>query len=318
MGNNLNGLFRLAPVLIGLLVVAGFAAHGCHEGPFGRSQLITISPEQEMQLGRQAYQQVLSKERGHIVQDGAVVEAVREVGNRLRKAAEDPEIRKLLDVNSELKFEWQFNVIRSNQINAFCLPGGKVVVYTGILPVCETEAGLAVVLGHEIGHALARHGAERMSQQKIYSIAQAALATSLGGLDPQKQQMILGMFGAGANVGVLLPFSRTHESEADHIGLVLMAAAGYDPNQALSFWKRMEERTNGGGPEYLSTHPSHDTRIGDIENKWLGEAERIYKNSAKAPHPDMRLPLPEQSSTSLPKMTPKEHVPAKGPGWEIK
>src|SRR5262249_7308555 len=161
--------------------------------------------------------------------------------------AEDPAIRKTLGIHDDLKLEWEFTVIRSRQVNAFCLPGGKVAVYTGILPVCRTDAGLAVVLGHEIGHALARHGAERMAQQELVQVGQVAVASSLGSLDPQKQQLILGVLGAGAQVGVLLPFSREHESEADHIGIILMAAAGYDPDEAPRFWVRMTEASKGGG-----------------------------------------------------------------------
>src|SRR5262249_26117243 len=155
---------------------------GCQEGPFGRHRVITMSPEQELQLGREAYQQVLSKERANIVQNDPAVDAVRAVGNRLRLAAEDPAIRKSLGIHDDLKLEWEFTVIRSRQINAFCLPGGKVAVYTGILPVCRTDAGLAVVMGHEIGHALARHGAERMAQQELVQIGQVAVASSLGSL----------------------------------------------------------------------------------------------------------------------------------------
>ena len=160
MGNNLAGLTRLVPILIGMVIIAGIAAKGCQVGPFGRSQVITISPDQEVQLGRQAYQQILGKERGNVLPaSDPIVQKVRDVGNRLSRAGRRPPVLRRFKISQELKFNWEFNVIQSRQINAFCLPGGKVAVYTGILPVCQDEAGLAVVMGHEIGHALWRHGA---------------------------------------------------------------------------------------------------------------------------------------------------------------
>src|SRR5437867_8726459 len=161
MGNN-----RWAPLLIGVFIVVGLIFYGCQEGPFGRRRVVTLSPEQETRLGVQAFQQVLEQERGNIVREGPTVDAVRRIGLRLAKASEDPALRKAIHL-PDMPFEWEFRVVRSNQVNAFCLPGGKVVVYTAILPVCQTEAGLATVMGHEIGHALARHGAERMSQQQM-------------------------------------------------------------------------------------------------------------------------------------------------------
>src|SRR5262249_5905530 len=153
-------------------------------------------------------------------------------------------------------FQWSFVVISDRQANAFCLPGGKVAVYTGILPIAQDQAGLAVVLGHEIAHAIARHGAERMTQAQLAEIGGQALAIVLGG--GASWAAILAAYGLGAQVGVLLPYGRTQESEADHIGLLLMAQAGYDPRVAISFWERMERSGGGGGtPEFLSTPPSH-------------------------------------------------------------
>ncbi len=233
----MSGLLRLAPIAIGFLIIGGIALRGCKEGPFGRSQLITVSYDQEYQLGRQAYQQILSKSR--VVENDPIVPAVRRVADRLRRASEDPEVRKKLHLDPNVELKWEYNVIQDRQINAFCLPGGKVAVFTGILPVAQTEAGLAVVLGHEIGHALARHGAERISQNQLVQIGQIAVSSSLGNMSPQAQQTVIGLMGAGAQVGILLPFSRQQESEADKIGLILMADAGYDPHEAVRFWERM-------------------------------------------------------------------------------
>jgi predicted Zn-dependent protease len=313
MNNNL-GILRLLPVLIGFVIVGGLLLRGCHKGPLGRNQLILTTPEQELQLGRQAYQQILAKSQ--VVERDPVVDSVREVGERLRKASEDPAVRKRLGLRGDAIMEWEFKVIRSDKINAFCLPGGKVAVYTGILPVAKTKAGLAVVLGHEIGHALARHGGERISQEEAFGIIQTAVATSLGGLDPHKQQMVLGMLGAGAQFGVLLPFSRSHESEADHIGIILMAAAGYDPNTASEFWQEMTRRAGKSGPEFASTHPSHETRIADLR-KWAAEeAMQVYNSASKAPNGP--LGEPTTRPVEKPRSKSKSGVLYKGEGVEIK
>jgi predicted Zn-dependent protease len=280
----MNSNLRLLPLLAGLIGVVAFIFYGCQEGPFGRRQLVTISPQQEAALGAQAFQEVLQK--SDVVSSGPVVDAVRQIGRRLATAADQPEFRRALHLN-DTKFDWDFRVVRSKQVNAFCLPGGKVVVYTGILPVCQTEGALAAVMGHEIGHALARHGAERMAQQQAVQIAETAAAASLGDMDPDKQREIMGLLGAGASVGVLLPFSRKHESEADHIGVLMMAAAGYDPSEAAEFWQRMEKQTGTHTPEFLSTHPSHATRIQEIRG-WLPEAQKFYEQSV----PQRSRPLP--------------------------
>jgi predicted Zn-dependent protease len=252
------------PRLLGVLLA--LVAIGCVSAPYtGRSQLILVSADQENQLGAQAFQQVLSKSR--LVSRPAVQGPVEVVGQRLARVAAHPD------------YQWRFAVIDDpKQRNAFCLPGGRVAVYTGILPIAQTTTGLAVVLGHEIAHAIARHGAERMSQ----GLAAQAGGTLLGGLlgGGPGANAILAAYGLGAQVGVLLPFSRTQESEADHIGLLLMARAGYDPRGARAFWQRMERAGSGGGPPaYLSTHPSHGTREQQID-EWLPEALRYYDTSA--------------------------------------
>ncbi len=236
--------------------------------PFtGRKQLRTMNPGQEMALGLQSYKQVLMQNRGKVLPpDQPIVQKVREIGRRLQAAAkpEDP------------GFDWAFNVIDGPQVNAFALPGGYTVVYTGIIPVAQNENALAAVMGHEIGHALAHHGAERMAQQNIQKIVGAGVAMGAGGMDYGAQRTVMGIFGAGSKFGFALPFSRKHESEADYIGLILMARACYDPREAPRLWERMKKASGGRAPaEFASTHPSAETRIAQFE-AWMPEAIKIY------------------------------------------
>jgi metalloendopeptidase OMA1, mitochondrial len=318
--NNQNWV-RFVPLLVGLIAILGTMARGCKEGPFGRKQLVTVAVDQENQLGLDAYRQILNK--SEIIGGGPIVDAIRLIGRKLAVAADDPELRKTFRVDQGRRFNWEFNVIRDNQVNAFCLPGGKVAVYTGIIPVSVTDAGLAVVMGHEIGHALARHGAERMSQSQLVQMGQTAVAFSLGGSDPSTQRTVMGLLGAGAQFGVLLPFSRSHESEADHIGAILMARAGYDPREAPKFWERMAKATGGSQKvsEFSSTHPSHETRIRDLTNWVDQEAIPLWKRSNQMP----TQPLPGVAGASIgggrgslsPSPTPKSGG-TRGPGYEFK
>lgn len=231
----------------------------------GRSQLIFLSESQEAQLGLEAYQEVLKDKK--ISKDPEANAMVRRVGERIARA-------------SGKSYDWEFTVIdEPKTINAFALPGGKVAVYTGILPVAETDAGLATVMGHEVAHATARHGAERMSQAQVTQLAVLGGGLALGGGDPQRTKAVVGALGAGAAIGVILPFSRKQESEADRIGLRYMARAGYEPEAAITFWERMEavSRERGGRPpEFLSTHPSGETRIAQIRG-WLPEARAEFR-----------------------------------------
>ncbi len=251
-----------------LPVAAALLLAGCQAVPMtGRKSLMLVSVPQERQLGEQAYAEALKK--GPVSNDAAAVARVRRVGERLAAAAERPD------------FTWEFNLLVEDQtINAWCLPGGKVAVYTGLLPVAKDDAGLAVVMGHEIAHALARHGAERMSQGLLAQYGGAVLSAVLAQKPAETQALYQKAYGAGVQVGALLPFSRAHESEADHIGLILMAKAGYDPAEAVEFWKRMAAATGGSGgsgmEKYLRTHPTNADRISQIEG-WLPEARAAYR-----------------------------------------
>jgi predicted Zn-dependent protease len=265
-------IMRLAPLLIVLVPAIALLARGCQEGPFGRQQIVGLSPQEESQLGSQAFQQVLQQNYGKILPDSdPAVMRVREIGELLKRAAFTAEFQKATKIPfKDFKdFQWVFKVVQENQLNAFCLPGGKVVVYTGILPVCYNDAGLATVMGHEIGHALARHGSERMAQQQLVKLGQAAVASSFGNMDYASQQRLMSILAAGSNLGILLPFSRKHESEADKIGLYLMSIAGYDPHEAAEFWKRMQAAAEKGGgqrpPEFMSTHPGSERRAADLK-----------------------------------------------------
>jgi metalloendopeptidase OMA1, mitochondrial len=280
-------LMRLAPLLLAGLVAAVVAWNGCQEGPFGRHQIVGLNPQQEKQLGFQAFQETLSK--SDVVRNGPAAEAVQQITRRLERATADPDFLRAVGLAEPPKFDWDVRLVRSQEVNAFCLPGGKMVVYTAILPVAKTHAGLATVMGHEISHALAHHGAERMAQTQIANILMSGAAGSLSDMDPQQQQQVMQVLNAGAQFGIL-KYSRKHESEADHMGLFLMAAAGYDPHATIAFWERMQAATKGGGgtPEFMSTHPSHETRIRDLTT-WLTQAEPLARQN---PAPDGDEPLP--------------------------
>ncbi len=274
-------------LVLGAIALGVFAARGCQEGPFGRSQVVMLSPEQEVALGLDAYREVLSKAR--VVKSGAQAEAVKDITRRLVDAVRDPRFLKITRLEKYRErfanFKWQVELVESKEVNAFCLPGGKMVVYTGIMPVCQTDAGLATVMGHELSHALGRHGAERMAQQQMVQIGIAAAGAGVGAEDRQRVMQVL---NAGAQFGIL-SYGRKHESEADHMGLYLMACAGYDPEESVRFWERMKKASGGGKtPEFLSTHPSHETRIRDLV-KWMPEALQLYQSS-KDKTPTRRLP----------------------------
>jgi len=261
---------------------------GCSTNPYtDRPQLLLISESQELQLGAQAYAQVLRDPKVKISQDPREVEPVNRVAKRVIEAAKQSKYAEMAK-----QFNWQVIVIKDDKtMNAFALPGGKIAVYTGIFPIAKNEAGLAAILGHEVTHALARHGAERMSQGLLTQLGLEAanIALASQGASPIVMQTAMTALGLGANVGVLLPFSRAHESEADYIGLLLAAQAGYDPREAVRVWERMEQVSKGQPAEFLSTHPSHGTRIQQLEG-WMNEALSYYK-----PQPGTPADLPPVS-----------------------
>jgi predicted Zn-dependent protease len=238
----------------------------------GRKSHVAMSTREEDSLGVQSYQQVLAQSES--VNSGPELDMVKRVASRLAtvtgKAGAD--------------FDWQVSLIRSSQANAFCLPGGKIVVYTGILPITQNEPALATVLGHEMAHATSRHGSQRVLEQNLAQTALTGVAMSLSDMDYDKQRAVMGALGAGTQFGVLMPFSRKHESEADEIGLLYMARAGYDPRESIRFWQRMENAGRAQPPEFLSSHPSHGTRIQQLEAEMPKALEEYSKSShADAP-----------------------------------
>jgi len=232
-------------------------------------------PSSEMlTMSFQQYDQFLKESK--VITNTSEVSMVKQTGAKIQNAVERYMSENNLSDRLE-GYEWDFNLVEDEQVNAWCMPGGKVAVYTGILPVTQDETGLAVVMGHEIAHAIAEHGNERMSQQLLQQVGAVGLMVAMNEEPAETQAMWLAVYGVGTTVGIMLPYSRTHESEADHLGLIFMAMAGYDPHAAPEFWKRMAASKQGGSPpEFLSTHPSDQTRIDDITS-WIPEAMKYYK-----------------------------------------
>ncbi|HQI02890.1 MAG TPA: M48 family metallopeptidase [Deltaproteobacteria bacterium] len=264
--NEHSGKFhRYLPFLF--LFVFGAAFFGCATVPgTGRTQLMLVSEQEEIALGDQAYQQVLSQDKVKISQDPQVNAMVNRIGSRIAAVAGKPE------------YQWQFTVIQDDKTaNAFALPGGKVAVYTGILPYTKDESGLAFVMAHEIAHAIARHGGERMSQQLLVQLGQQGLQVAIANRSPQAVQAINTGYGLASTVGVILPFSRKQEYEADELGIVLMAKAGYDPNAAPAFFERMLSKSDKQSPPaFLSTHPADQDRIRKLK-ELVPQAMRYYR-----------------------------------------
>lgn len=258
---------------ITMIVVLG--ATGCAKVPItGRNQLNLVSDSEMLAMSQDQYSAFLKEAK--LSQDKTKVDQVRRVGTRIQGAVE--RYFRENGMSSELKnYAWEFNLVENEELNAWCMSGGKVMFYTGILPVCQDDAGIAVVMGHEVAHAVAKHGSERMSQGLLAQMGGAALSAALASKPEETQNLFMTAFGVGVQVGALLPFSRGQESEADHLGLVFMAMAGYDPEAAVAFWERMAAQKQGAAPpQFLSTHPSDATRIQKLR-ELIPEAKRYYK-----------------------------------------
>jgi predicted Zn-dependent protease len=264
---------------------------GCATVPItGRKQLLLLSEGDETALGLQAYQEVLTKEK--LSTDPAANALVQQVGARIAAA-------------TGKNYQWEFKVVdKPGTVNAFCLPGGKVVVYSGLLPVALDANGLATVIGHEVAHAIARHGGERVSENLLASVALETVSASMGAKDPQTVKTVTGLLGAGVQVGLMLPFSRDQESEADHMGLIYMAKAGFPPETAVAFWQRMAAASRGAPPEILSDLPSDARRIEQIQ-AWLPEARAVFvPGPAIAAPPPAAAPAPPPPPPRAPAPTP--------------
>jgi predicted Zn-dependent protease len=253
--------------------VIALGMYACGSVPItGRQQLNLVSDDEVLALSLQEYDAYIKTAKKST--DKTATALVTKVGQKIADA-----VSQYFQVTGQEQliagYKWEFNLVDDPQVNAFCMPGGKIVVYTGILPYTQNETGLAVVLGHEVGHAIAKHANERMSQQMAVQYGGAAVGALLGKSSSAVQTIGSTVYGLGTQVGVMLPFNRKQELEADHLGLILMAIAGYDPNAAIPFWERMSQQGSGGNLELLSTHPSDSNRISEIQ-KELPEAMEYY------------------------------------------
>ena len=262
-----------------LLILCAFAllSAGCSEVPIsGRTQFNFVPGSTMNSMSFKSYGEFLSQHK--LSTNAEQTQMVKRAGSRIQKAVEDYAVENGYE-DLLAGYEWEFNLVDDPNVNAWAMPGGKVVVYTGILPIAQDEAGLAVVMGHEIAHAFVKHGAERMSQGLLVQMGGIALSTALEDYPDQTKNLFMQSYGVGTQVGVLLPYSRKHESEADHLGLVFMAMAGYNPEQAPAFWERMAAQKKGAAPpEFLSTHPADDTRIQNLKDL-LPEAMPYYRRT---------------------------------------
>ena len=257
-------------------MLAALLGYSCATVPItGRKQLSLISNSEILPMSFDNYKAVLDSAK--LSANQAQTQMVRRVGRRIEKAVEEymasHNAAHLLD-----GYAWDFNLIQDDDvINAWCMPGGKVAFYTGIMPVCKDEAGVAVVMGHEVAHAVANHGSERMSQGLLQQMGGVALDVALANKPGETRALFGAAYGMASNYGAMLPFSRLHESEADKMGLIFMAMAGYDPHEAPKFWERMSKMSGGSQPpEFFSTHPAHETRIKDLQAA-IPEAMKYYK-----------------------------------------
>lgn len=265
---------RRSITILPLILAAIFAAYQYFSAEkvtnpeTGASVRVALSTDQEQALGLQSYREVLSQ--SEVVTSGPELELVQRVAARLARATGA----------AGSDFQWEVSLIRSPQANAFCLPGGKIAVFTGILPLTQDEAGLAAVMGHEMAHAIARHGSQRLLRTNLAQTIMMGAQLSFSDMDWNQRRMVLAALGAGAQYGVLLPFSRGHETEADEMGLIYMARAGYPPKAAVEFWERMQARGETQTPEFASTHPAHETRIQHLRD-FMPKAEAEFAKGGR-------------------------------------
>ena len=257
-----------------IAIISAYLLTGCGSVPVtGRKQMLLYSDNEVLALSLQQYSEFM--ETAPLSTDKAKTALVQKVGRNIANAVElYLSENGMSDMNSE--FAWEFNLVKSSEENAFCMPGGKIVVYEGILPYTKDETGLAVVLGHEVAHAVAKHANERMSREMVTKYGKNAFDIALSTSSSDVRKVGSAAFGLGAQYGILLPYSRKQELEADKLGLIFMSMAGYDPNQAAVFWQRMASESGGSVPEFESTHPSDQTRVKKI-NEALPEAMKYYK-----------------------------------------
>lgn len=263
-----------------LLIGALFLLSGCGSVPVtGRKQMLLVSDQEVLTLSLQQYDEFIKS--APLSTNKANTALVQKVGRSIANSVEA--YMRQNGYESELaNYRWEFNLVKSADVNAFCMPGGKIVVYEGILPVTKDETGLAVVIGHEVAHAIAKHSNERMSQQMLQQYGSTAVGMAIDGSSQATQAIVASVYGIGTQYGVMLPFSRKQELEADNLGLIFMAMAGYDPSQAEAFWTRMSQASGGSVAEFTSTHPSDETRIKKIREA-LPEALKYYKGGKTTP-----------------------------------
>ena len=267
-------------LLTTLFVAASFTI-ACSTNQLTKKSQLTLLPESELQaMGTQQYQQFLSTSRVVSASNNRDAEMVRRVGQRITRAVETYFVQN--GIGDKLSgVRWEYNLVDDKAVNAWCMPGGKIVVYTGLLPISQNEAALAVVMGHEVSHALLQHGNQRMSQAMLQQLGGVALSVAVANKPAETQNLFLAAYGAGTTVGLVLPFSRNQELEADRFGLIWTAMAGYNPQEAIPLWERMEAASNGQKPpEFLSTHPSEGKRIEQLQ-RYMPEALKYYKPLAK-------------------------------------
>ena len=265
--------------VLSIMFVAALLLTSCGSVPItGRKQLNLVSDSEVLQSSLASYTSFM--QTAQLSTQKVQSDQVTRVGKRIAAATEA--YLKANGLESEVKnFSWEFNLVKSNEVNAWCMPGGKIVVYEGIMKLVRSDDELAVVVGHEVAHAVAKHSNERLSQQMLAQYGAVAVSAATQGKSYQTQQIAQQIYGLGAQYGVMQPFSRQHESEADYMGIILMSIAGYNPDVAVTFWQKMQAQSSSNVPEFMSSHPSHETRISDIQKR-LPEVKKKYGTATTA------------------------------------